>query len=140
MERQTEQFTSHELNEDSAYEFRLVEWTLSKHEAELILLAQQCGMRVVVTFLNLLESDIETKSELTDPSQNAPYGTLYLTAFNGTGEDQTRIILKRTPKRLLRPGTQLIVTFQEEIYWKLPSEPVRARIVDFWENEPELAA
>lgn len=138
MNYQIEQVPTQEATENSVREYRLVDWTLNKHEADIIQLAQRYGMRVVITFLNRLESDVETQSEMINSSQVAPNGTLYLTVFNGTGEDETRIILKRTPKRLLRPGSQLIVTFREEMYWNLPSEPVRARIVDFWENEGNI--
>ena len=138
MQYQIDQAQTSETTGNPVCQYHLVDWILNKHEAEIIQLAQRYGMRVVITFLNRLESDVETQSEMSNSSQVAPNGTLYLTVFNGTGEDETRIILKRTPKRLLRPGSQLIVTFREEMYWKLPSEPVRAQIIDFWENESKI--
>lgn len=119
-------------------ELRLVEWTLDKQSAEMIQLAQRYGMRVVITFDSRMGVD-DARFEMTNPTKNAPNGTLYLTVPSGTGEDEVRIILKRTPNRLLRSGSQLIVTFEERMYWKLPSEPVKARIVDFWENEVNLS-
>ena len=138
MKDQIETVTAKEDSEESAeVELRIVEWTLDKQSAEMILLAQRHGMRVVITFDRRLGVDT-AQFTMTNPNRVAPNGTMYLTVPSGTGEDEVRIILKRTPNRLLRPGNQLIVTFGERMYWKLPSEPVKARIVDFWENEALL--
>ena len=123
--------------EPSGIEYRLVEWTMDKQAADMILLAQKYRMRVVIKFDKSMGVD-EARFEMTNPTKVAPNGTMYLTVPSGTIEDEVCIILKRTPSRILRPGTQVIVTFEEKMYWKLPPEPVQARIVDFWENEKQI--
>lgn len=130
--------TNDENSESSGIEYRLVEWTMDKQAADMILLAQKYRMRVVIQFDKSMGVG-ESRYEMTNPTRVAPNGTMYLTVPSGTIEDEVCIILKRTPSRILRPGTQLIVTFEEKMYWKLLPEPVQARIVDFWENEKHIA-